>query len=724
MGQHLSSTPSGRPHKPGGTRTTPGRKLFGLTVGNSTYHPVATNLPRAKHDATDMAALLRSHGFDVTLVIDGTKQDMVRAFEALLLKVQAAAGMDVTVVLHFSGHGFDVDRGPQRPPQTYFVPTPGPGAPGRASDCVLLTTALRSLNKVMHKGRLFAFVDCCRMEVDAALLAGPGMPELADSNGNGSPGIEGRDFQSSTVSIFLSFASVPGKPSFEDPRQTHSYYTGALLEQLWTYGSDKDIRVLTDCAGAVVSAHQRMGTPHKLLLGCPLPEDETVVLLPVVTDSTGKGKNTNTVPPSPVEEPTLAGLTPAHVRPFLAQLKERLGNADAQLAGLQQLRVLLQAALDAAGASGARPVLPCFFPHGPCVTWVMGVLKDHAHNNRVAVAALDLLMDLSQLRPAGRHLRPELATLLDVAGNFPPDCSDVWFPVLATVANVCVMSTEEGCSASIIPILPELERVLQDACTIGNALSVVACAWSVAGLAEKCTANHMDLVPLLPALRAALQRDPEFREEHLPAGMVRRSDLKGSLPGRCSLTAEALLRALGSMAATAEAQVALLELLPAAHGAFKSYPHEEGVVELVLELLSNLSTGQANHKALLPYVPIVEAILTRPTIRSARPSNALRLHQGPQTLVTRGVQFMFRLMHGVDSDPGGVGTAAATAPVLRMAAPRPPPVPVLTLAHLNDRVCLRTALEDAVVRLLDHRDNATSYDIFVKWVPRMMRALA
>jgi hypothetical protein len=121
-----------------------------------------------------------------------------------------------------------------------------------------------------------------------------------------------------------------------------------------------------------------------------------------------------------------------------------------------------------------------------------------------------------------------------------------------------------------------------------------------------------------------------------------------------------------------------------------------------------------------PIVPLCPCALAVLVLRAP---HKMRLHLGPQTLVTSGVKFLHHLLHGVD------GTSAG---VLHLSIPRPPtlPVPALTmcslraLSSLSDLGDLRAALGAALVGLVNSpADNATSCRELKAWVPQLLQAL-
>jgi hypothetical protein len=101
-----------------GASGAPG-SFHALVIGNNAY----THLPalsKCVNDAQDMADLLASKGYAVTLVKDGCLADMQDALEGFASKLQAGC----TVVVYFSGHGVCVSD------MNYLVPVDGAASEG------------------------------------------------------------------------------------------------------------------------------------------------------------------------------------------------------------------------------------------------------------------------------------------------------------------------------------------------------------------------------------------------------------------------------------------------------------------------------------------------------------------------------------------------------------------------------------------------------------------
>jgi uncharacterized caspase-like protein len=98
-------------------------KYHALVIGNNAYTPGQFKaLDNCVHDAEDMAALLASKGYAVTLVLNGTREAMVKA----LLEFQKPISDGCTALVHFSGHGVACQTvRPELPMDSCLVPVDG-----------------------------------------------------------------------------------------------------------------------------------------------------------------------------------------------------------------------------------------------------------------------------------------------------------------------------------------------------------------------------------------------------------------------------------------------------------------------------------------------------------------------------------------------------------------------------------------------------------------------
>ncbi len=83
-----------------------------LIIGNGHYPDASAPLAQPINDARTLSATLRHNGFDVDVVEDATKDDMVRAVARMKAKIRP----DTVVMLFFGGYGVQVGR------ESYMIP--------------------------------------------------------------------------------------------------------------------------------------------------------------------------------------------------------------------------------------------------------------------------------------------------------------------------------------------------------------------------------------------------------------------------------------------------------------------------------------------------------------------------------------------------------------------------------------------------------------------------
>jgi uncharacterized caspase-like protein len=83
-----------------------------LIIGNGHYPDAAAPLSQPINDARALSAQLRRDGFDVDVVEDASRDDMIRAMDRLRGKIRS----DSIVMLFFGGYGVQVGR------ESYMIP--------------------------------------------------------------------------------------------------------------------------------------------------------------------------------------------------------------------------------------------------------------------------------------------------------------------------------------------------------------------------------------------------------------------------------------------------------------------------------------------------------------------------------------------------------------------------------------------------------------------------
>ena len=89
-----------------------GTSRLALIIGNGHYPDAAAPLAQPINDARTLSTALRREGFDVDVVEDATRDDMVRAVERMKAKIRP----DTVVMLFFGGYGVQVGR------ESYMIP--------------------------------------------------------------------------------------------------------------------------------------------------------------------------------------------------------------------------------------------------------------------------------------------------------------------------------------------------------------------------------------------------------------------------------------------------------------------------------------------------------------------------------------------------------------------------------------------------------------------------
>jgi len=89
-----------------------GASRVALIIGNGHYPDASAPLAQPINDARTLSATLRHEGFDVDVVEDATRDDMVRAVERMKAKIRP----DTVVLLFFGGYGVQVGR------DSYMIP--------------------------------------------------------------------------------------------------------------------------------------------------------------------------------------------------------------------------------------------------------------------------------------------------------------------------------------------------------------------------------------------------------------------------------------------------------------------------------------------------------------------------------------------------------------------------------------------------------------------------
>jgi formylglycine-generating enzyme required for sulfatase activity len=131
----------------------PQEKRYALVIGNNAYQYIS-KLRNAVSDATLMTSTLRSVGFEVETVTNGTRSEMVAALRRLGKK---AAGQHTVALFYYSGHGLQVRD------ENWLVPVDALAeSPADVADaCVGLSSVTSQLEQA-NTGTNLVVLDACR----------------------------------------------------------------------------------------------------------------------------------------------------------------------------------------------------------------------------------------------------------------------------------------------------------------------------------------------------------------------------------------------------------------------------------------------------------------------------------------------------------------------------------------------------------------------------------
>lgn len=179
-----------------------------LVIGNERY--AQAPLRGAANDARGMAALLRKAGFTVTLAVDATREQMLRAIESLG-KVLAASRTEI-VLFYYAGHAAQLDW------RNYLLPVDGEvqSAGDVRKQCVDLGSVLGQFSRFKRTAGVI-ILDACRDDPFGQRYR---------------PQLKGLSQYDAPAGTLLAFATSPGRVAVELPGSKHGLYTEHLLREL------------------------------------------------------------------------------------------------------------------------------------------------------------------------------------------------------------------------------------------------------------------------------------------------------------------------------------------------------------------------------------------------------------------------------------------------------------------------------------------------------------
>ena len=178
-----------------------------LVVGNSAYRNVNA-LRNAGNDARAIAGALRACGFEVTLLEDAPRREMIDAIGAY---TRALATRNAVGAFYFAGHGVQLDWRNYLLPVDTRVLEPG----DIASQCIDLTTLVGGLRGAANPMNLI-ILDACR-DNPFGPAAGPGQKGLSQMD--------------APLRTLLAYSTAPGNAADDGPG-AHGLYTGSLLQEM------------------------------------------------------------------------------------------------------------------------------------------------------------------------------------------------------------------------------------------------------------------------------------------------------------------------------------------------------------------------------------------------------------------------------------------------------------------------------------------------------------
>jgi len=172
-----------------------------LVMGNSHYS-YASFLPNTIRDAQDIAQVLKSDGFDVTLKTDVTRQEVLGSLEALT----AHATGNTEMIFYYSGHAFQKDGNNYLAPVDIHVSK----LEGIDQEAISLDAVMQAL--AGSHGPKLILLDSCRTPFPG-LLQGLARPRATLPN------------------LLISFSTAPDHTA-DDGDGPHSPFTRALLKMM------------------------------------------------------------------------------------------------------------------------------------------------------------------------------------------------------------------------------------------------------------------------------------------------------------------------------------------------------------------------------------------------------------------------------------------------------------------------------------------------------------
>src|SRR5262249_15256696 len=216
-------------------------KRVALVIGNSSYR-YAGELANPKNDATDMAAALRTHGFQVIDGFDLNKTALERKIREFANALQGAE----VGVFFYAGHGLQVSG------QNYIVPTDAQLTTVAALE--LEVTRFEAVQRIMESEDRtnILFFDACRNNPLARNLE-QAMGTRSTAIGRGLAPVQ------AGYGTLISYSTQPGNFAL-DGMGRNSPCTGALIRHL-SSSNEEIMGLLRDVRNEVMRETQRKQVP-------------------------------------------------------------------------------------------------------------------------------------------------------------------------------------------------------------------------------------------------------------------------------------------------------------------------------------------------------------------------------------------------------------------------------------------------------------------------------
>lgn len=330
------------------------RQKYAVVIGNQSYLH-APKLPNAWNDAEDVADLLATQGYDVTLLKDASKRD----FEGLLQRILFDVDRNTEVLFYYAGHGVQIGT------ENFLIPVDA--ELGQPDDLPFEAVSVGSLVSIVGaRARLqIVILDSCRnnpfagakvqdslgpdlreVKTGFASLAAPVNSYLVFSTSPGEVALDGAGENSPFATAFLQAATqgpVPVTDVFESVRRS-------------VFVETKGVQVPWDSSTMVEEASIAAGGGVATATATPSPEGASVGRgLTLFAASSAEVLPLQTALPTP-DILIAAPLAPAV--PIGATLAEKLALApDASLTLVEPPRGGRLVLLDDAGTQSA-PLFP------------------------------------------------------------------------------------------------------------------------------------------------------------------------------------------------------------------------------------------------------------------------------------------------------------------------------------------------------------------------------